>query len=412
LPKVELRRSNNFDSAQEEILKRLAKEDPKAAVKLMVDAEDYFRGRPPADPLGPFSEPLDPGTNPMLSAFRGIDMRWPVLGSIADTLPDDPAECLVGLRRLTADLGRDASWQQQVEASIFKSKLHTWSTEQCMEAAKQWVGDYQVTAEDETLRKLAERAPEVDTQKALSNLEQFPEAIRATLRCEIIRRLPASEHEQRMQLLGQLPEAMQAASRHGIICSLPASEHERRLELLEQLPLQFWDYSLGETLGKNGEDYTEYVSALPPAKSRKLLSGFANRWAESSPEMAAQWLHAFPDRVASTAVVYSVANRWFYVDADAAAAWVNSLPRDAFRDKAVAGIVNHQANEEPVDAWRWADTITSPQARVEAFDKIASYWYRESPPPEQFQQAHRLARQQLGLPAYQIPPDEEPDPFQ
>jgi hypothetical protein len=303
------------------------------------------------------------------------------LRSIADTLPDDPAECLAGFRRLTAKLGREASWQQQFEAEIMRYKCFHWPADYCLEAARQWMNDYRVTENDETLRKLAERAVRNDPQKALSSLGDFPVAIQAELRYEIILRLPASEHE-------------------------------RRLELLEQLPLQFWNNSLGESLGRKGEEYAGIVAALPPEKSENLLAGFTRSWAETEPEMVASWLQTLPAPAAYAGSASILADQWFVVDADAASAWLDSLPRDSVRDAAIAKIVDRQAKEDRFDAWRWADTITSPRARVEAYDKIASEWYRNLPPPEEFQDAHRLARQQLGLPAYQIPPKEEPDPFQ
>ncbi len=377
--------------AKAEILRRLAEKDPMAALKLIGEVEDYFFSETTkeiefGDPFGPSIS--DPGTNKLLSAFHGIAsggirsdnyLRSVVLASIPAALPDDPAELFAGMRRLTADLGRDASWQKEIEGSIIRSKHGKWSIEQCRAAAIQWVNDYPETGVDETLQALASQAVQNHPEKVLSELDEFPEVMRLSLK-------------------------------HELILALPASEHEQRANLLHQLPVDSWDWSLGAALGKNADDYAELVTALPAAESANFVSNFVSAWAENDPEMAARWLPTLSDPVASAQAARDLVLTWFGQDGDAAAAWVNTLPQNEVRDAAVASIVRHQADEDPTDAWRWVNTISDARARAEAYDQLAYRWKRDAPPPPEFHEAHRQARQNIGLPAYQKPAEVE-DPF-
>ncbi len=381
---------SSFAMAKEEVLRRLAIKDPRAAINLLTEAEDYFfsgatKDLDFRDPFGPGLP--DPGTNKMLSAFHGLvssgsrsenNLRSTVLASIAQTLPDDPAELFAGMRQLTADLGRDASWQMEIERGIIASKHDKWSIEECSAAATQWADDYLVSGQDGTLRALAKRTVQDDPGKLLSSMDAFPEVMRPGLNYELI-------------------------------LALPSSKRDQRADLLHQLPADFWDGPLGESLGSNAQDYAEVVAALPAAKSANFVSTFIDRWAEKDPETAARWLPTLSDPAASAEAARTLAWRWFELDGDGTAAWVNTLPEGDVRDAAVASIVSQQvAHEDPQDAWRWANTIANTRERVAAYDKIAFSWELESPPPPEFHTTHREARQQIGLPAYQKPANEDP----
>ena len=366
LNSVTLEYRNDFTSARDSIARRLAEEDPKAALELMIDHEerihtDANNGLNPEDPFS--------ANNP-----NNYGIRDAVLSGIASKLPDDPAEYISAFRQLSESLGRDSEWQRGAEEQLLEWKLPSWSAEDCRVAAIQWINDYQVTKAAKILDQLASRIVREDPMKAFAGISDYPEVMETSLSYEIIRARPFSE---------------------------------RTTELLCQLPLKHWDASLGDAVGNYGEMYAAIIAPHAADLSSGFLWEFTSAWTQKDPEMAAQWVQTLPNPEASAVAAQALASRWFDSDGDAAASWVDALPPSAVRDAVVAGIVDELASEDSVDAWGWAETIADAQSKVTAFDKIAERWRHQAPPPREFQEAHRQARQQIGLPPYEKPREED-----
>lgn len=389
LYRVKLEDDNDLNrDAPSEVLKQLALADPLAALKLMKDVEDVFskhRRGPFVEPSPeekaektsiPFSD-LSPGRYARGDQVEDNGVRFVVLNTAAEKLPDDPAELIAAIRKLTHETDGDASWKLGVEAYLIRSKSARWSVDDCLAAASQWAAESNATHDDATLKELSARAATEDPEKSLSMLDTFPEQARSFLTGEIIQRLPSSDTARRIELLGQFPEAR-------------------------------WNRELGETLGRDGGDYAPLVATLPLDTSREVVHAFAQKWAEQNPEAVAEWLESLPAEAGQQVAAEGLADGWVRYDADAATAWAESLSDGSVRDVVAESISYWFSMGHSADAWRWAEAITDPKIRAKAYNQVAIYWRIDV--PEKFRAAHDKARQEAGLPAYERQDDSE-DPF-
>lgn len=395
LYEVKLKDDNDLrESAQRVILNKLATEYPVEALKLLKDMEgifakpnpgsnhDPFADEPSADEkteikVNPFSD-MSPRIYSVADTVEDNGVRRAVLDAVADDLPDDPAALVAAIRQLSGEMsGRDPSWELGVEAYLIRLKSRHWSFDECMAAAGPWAAESNATPDDSTLQELASRAAK-DPERALAALERFPEQARSFFAGEIIKQLPSSESVQ-------------------------------RIDLLSQLPAEHWDRELGETLGRNAEDYAEIIASLPMEVDSDVPKSFTRQWGKQDPEATAEWLKSLPDDAVGLAATAGLASAWMRYDGDAATTWAASLPAGLARDAAADYISYWLSMEDSQESWHWADSIADPKTRAGAYRQVAKYWRRKV--PEAFRAAHDEAQQDVGEPPYQEPKEDENNPF-
>ena len=344
--------------APREVLSQLAKADPFAALKLMKELEgefakglddDPFANHPPQDVSNPFSS-LSPGRYSGEKTLENNGVRRMVLGSLAESLPSDPAlfwEKLQGFRTAMGDGASD--WQRGVEAGLIRVKSAGWQADVCLQAATRWAAETGGAADDETYRNLAKRAAWLNPDAVMAALGQLPEAARGLFAAEAIKRLPDTHAEQRIALLGNLSAKQ-------------------------------WDTELGSSLGRNAVDYAPVIAALPVKGMADARKAFASQWADLDPEAAGDWAKSLPDDAGAKATASGLVAAWASYDEYAASAWVANLPAGQARDGAAASLVGSIARGQPEAAWQWATAISDPTTRAEALTSVAYYWRGDTPP--------------------------------
>ena len=370
-----------------EILKQLAKADLIGALKLMKDVEGFFsqhewgifaessaeedvrKAANPFSRLSPnFSE--DPEDN---------SVRFAVLSTAAENLPDDPSQFFGALHQLAAAMDdADNPWQRRVEAGLIRLKSKQWSADTCLTVAAMWASEMKGARDDPTMRELAARAVHLDLEQSLAALDQLPESAQPSFAAELIKQLPATNPEQRIELIPYLSESQ-------------------------------WDEKLGEALGAHGGDYAAALASLPVATTLGARRAFMEKWGEQDPEAAADWLDSLPDDAAAKPAAAGLAAAWADFDDEAAADWADSLPDGPTRDGAAASMAKFFARSDPEEAWRWASSIDDSSTRAEALTSVGYYW--RSKAPEDFRAEMSKARQAAGLPDWNFmfdppaPPD-------
>jgi len=344
--------------APREVLSQLAKADPFAALKLMMELEGEFAkgwdeapfaNYSPQDGSNPFSS-LGPGRYSAERTLENNGVRHMVLRSLAESLPSDPAlfwEKLQGFRTAMGDGASD--WQRGVEAGLIRVKSAGWQADVCLQAATRWAAETGGAADDETYRNLAKRAAWLNPDAVMAALGQLPEAARGLFAAEAIKRLPDTHAEQRIALLGNLSAKQ-------------------------------WDTELGSSLGRNAVDYAPVIAALPVKGMADARKAFASQWADLDPEAAGDWAKSLPDDAGAKATASGLVAAWASYDEYAASAWVANLPAGQARDGAAASLVGSIARGQPEAAWQWATAISDSTTRAEALTSVAYYWRGDTPP--------------------------------
>jgi len=393
LYEVKLEDDNDLrESAPRVILKKLAMEYPVEALKLLKDVEGIFvkhKWDPFAEPsaeeeteisVSPFSDLNSVIHSVGAGSLEDNGVRLEILNAMADDLPDDPAALVAAIRQLSGEMsGSDPSWKLGIEAYLIRLKSQHWSFDQCMAAAVPWAAESNAMPDDSPLQELASRAAKQDPQLALAALERFPEQARSFFAGEIIKQLPSSESAQRIDLLSQLPAGQ-------------------------------WDRELGETLGRNAEDYAEIIASLPMEVDSDVHESFTRQWGKQDPEATAEWLKSLPAGAAGRAATAGLASAWIRYDGDAATTWAASLPVGLARDAAADNICYWLSMKDSQEAWHWADSITDLKTRAGAYQQVATYW--RSKVPDAFRAAHDEAQLDVGKPPYQEPKEDENNPFE
>ncbi len=344
---------NDLDHhASTEILKHLAMANPVEALKLLKDLESEFSKAKYGNEFDPFRD-LTAGEEAELAAspFRHLSpgryasgdnledngVRFAVLNTIAENLPNDPAGLIAALRGLTGRTGvSDVPWGHGVEAYLIRLKCRRWTADDCLAVAETWTSEAKTSQVDETLQKLATRAATADPDLVLAGLERFPESARSFMMGEIIKQLPTSDSA-------------------------------RRIELLSQLPAEQWDRDLGETLGRHGGEYASIIASQPVETSHEVRKAFAGEWGEQDPEAVVEWLQSLPDDAGAQSVAGGLASAWIRYDGDAATAWAGALSSDPVRDTAAESISHWLSMKDSQQAWHWAETISDAKTRAEAY---------------------------------------------
>ena len=378
-----------------EILKQLAKADLIGALKLMKDTEGFFSQHE----WGPFAESsaeedvrktANPFSRLNPGGYSSNDpddngVRFAVLSTAAENLPEDPNQFFSALHQLAADMNAaDNPWQRRVEANLIRLKSNQWSATECLTVAGMWAAEMKGARDEPTMQQLAVRAVHADPEQTLAVLEQLPESAQPSFAAELIKQLPAADPQQRIELIPYLAESQ-------------------------------WDEKLGESLGTHGGDYAAAIASLPAATTLGARRAFMKQWGEQDPEAAAAWLDSLPDDAAAKPAAAGLTAAWADYDDEAATAWADALPDGPTRDGAAASLADFFARSDPEEGWLWAASIDDPHTRAEALTSVGYYW--RSKAPEDFRAEMSKARQAASLPDrnFMFDPPESPginNPFQ
>ena len=121
-----------------------------------------------------------------------------------------------------------------------------------------------------------------------------------------------------------------------------------------------------EYILKNGED-----EAIATAANR-----LADSWAREDPKAVLKWADNLSGKAKAEAYEEAVES-WVRESQDEVANFINDLDPSPERDSAVGAFAERVANDNPVTAMEWADTISNADLKLETQIDVARDWYRD-----------------------------------
>ncbi len=102
-------------------------------------------------------------------------------------------------------------------------------------------------------------------------------------------------------------------------------------------------------------------------------------WAASAPAEALAWADSLVDPAARTAAYSGTFDTWAYHDPAAAATWLMDREPGAERDAATLPLVRRLGDSDPEGGWAWAAAIGDPALQTEARIAALRAWSKQSP---------------------------------
>ena len=121
-----------------------------------------------------------------------------------------------------------------------------------------------------------------------------------------------------------------------------------------------------EYIVKNGED-----EAIATAANR-----LADSWAREDPEAVLKWADNLSGKAKAEAYEEAVES-WVRESPEEVAEFIGDLDPSPERDSAVGAFAERVANDDPVAAMEWADTISNADLKLETQIDVARDWYRD-----------------------------------
>ena len=122
--------------------------------------------------------------------------------------------------------------------------------------------------------------------------------------------------------------------------------------------------------------YLWHKQHLSPA-GVELRERLLQRWAETDPEAAAQYVAQQPASDIRSDAMERVATVWANSDFDAAVGWAKSLPEADLQHESLAQIAYEAARTSPLDAMKLAVELPAGPARDDALSHVAGTWTAE-----------------------------------
>ena len=121
-----------------------------------------------------------------------------------------------------------------------------------------------------------------------------------------------------------------------------------------------------EYIVKNNED-----EAIATAANR-----LADSWAREDPEAVLKWADDLSGKAKAEAYEEAVES-WVRESPEEVAEFIGDLDPSPERDSAVGAFAERVANDDPVAAMEWADTISNSDLKLETQIDVARDWYRD-----------------------------------
>jgi len=321
------------------ILTRLAKDDPKAAMKLILESKDH-------------DAVFDQG---------GIDaMRL----ALPEALASGKLSALEAYRLINSATGSKANLGLNVLPYIWQGL----SAEQLASAAKEISAEPNERHYDTTLGGIASAWVKKDPAAAIA----FITAIKDPgLREEIYSGCFTKRTGGKMNL----------SEMTGILESLPPEE--RALAYCSAMG-RYGPPKPGEVsysgVQPDPEAAATLLSKLPASESLTRATTInAIQWGQLDPGSAVAWADQITDPAARAAAFGGAFEGWAFHDPFAAAEWLTRRKAGPERDAATLPVVRKLAQTNPASAWEWADSMGEGERQLQARTAALESWAKADP---------------------------------
>ncbi len=125
--------------------------------------------------------------------------------------------------------------------------------------------------------------------------------------------------------------------------------------------------------------WTSRINELPPERREYAVMGLARSWAQNDPLAALKWAQSLQEPAHRTGALGAAVSKWAETDPYETAEWINSLPKGGERDIATTGLVLSLSQSEPESAWSWALSIESGDKRTMALQHAYTALQQKDP---------------------------------
>lgn len=130
----------------------------------------------------------------------------------------------------------------------------------------------------------------------------------------------------------------------------------------------------------NPEDFGPVLSGLPVSDERSMaVKTVASRWGEIDPSSALAWAAGLADPDARNKAYTGAIDGWAYHDPFAAAEWLSHQPIGPERDAATQPLVMRVVESDPAGAWEWAASIQEPTMQLNSRLILLDSWEKKDP---------------------------------
>ena len=206
----------------------------------------------------------------------------------------------------------------------------------------------------------------------------------------------ALERARRIWELGEAEDSVDGFVR-GAVTALGPEEMLERMSTLQaagsgdfeqRLMRSTLNLSAREIPAATAEVYSELAGDMPPEWLHGALKVIALSWAETDPQAAIEWLLKQPDRTERTVALKQIMRTWTLRDLDAAWGWwlaekeladERGIENAPLRSILLAPALRSMAEFRPVEASKWVEQVTKPEARMVLIQRIAHFWALRDP---------------------------------
>ncbi len=131
---------------------------------------------------------------------------------------------------------------------------------------------------------------------------------------------------------------------------------------------------------RDPEKAAERASNLPAGRFRtQALRVVANQWSQSDREAALAWIDTIPESGAKQETFSGVLQEWVRSDFDGSLAWLQKRPEGTARNRMIRNLSYIAASDNPENALRLVDLVTSNSGQDDMLQDIARVWSRNDP---------------------------------
>jgi hypothetical protein len=284
----------------------------------------------------------------------------------------------------------DALWSGQkseVQRERLRTLLRRW-TEVDPQGAARWIDAqaYSPEQQEATLAVATAWAGQ-DFSGALDWVKQWPEDVQQngllTVGFEAARKSP----REALDLAGTLGEG--EGRNHLTLFALKqwaGTDSTSAIEWagkLEQSPLRnqaFADIAVGMSEKDPVAAGKLAIEKLEPGEDQgRAVVSIVQRWAQTDPSQAAQWVGQFPKGELQNAALENLVQQWAENNPTQTADWLNGLADGNYRDHAIAIFSEKLAGTNPEAAANWAGSIVDPRHRQSELERVMERWREIDP---------------------------------
>lgn len=174
--------------------------------------------------------------------------------------------------------------------------------------------------------------------------------------------------------------------------------HRQQIDLLEKIPATDRAAAYSAYMGRQGdpvpgkkpwgspneeappERIAPLLSDLPPSEDLNRAARItAMKWGQNAPSAALDWAQGLEDPAARRAAYSGAFDGWAYQDPYAAGTWLAARPASPERDAAALSLVDHLALSDADAAWQWAAAVGDPAMRLKARAATLREWAERDP---------------------------------